>query len=469
MVAAGQQAAVLTSSPAVPAAMSAQHRPTPSVGSNVGHVLLVPDSPTVTAFPSPGTDAGPSKLQQSVIPLPHILRTPTPASVQALLDDPPVPGSPELRSPGSSYDPYEARNPRAALILRHALMYAVERCDADLLAWLVGLKGAEGAMLDDVAREVEDEDGWGLVGMAVGASCGRQDKEECVRVVVGRFGLHCGPRGGRDTGESRFLVSFLVSLPCAPPCSLARCRDCPAMRGHTREGHYTRCARRTRSPARCRFRLNADASPGGWTPLHLASLVSTAPLISFLLTRGASPRALTNRGLTPLDLIAGAHDRQEAALLLEQSSSVGPSYSAFVGGAPVGAPEDPMQGSLSQQRQAMLQRRRIVAAEKANRRAKRQRERLVLAEREAWMRERVRVVGVDATVLLPPTDSRKRLSSGSGLGYISDDSDDEPSDDDRDSPTVVSRRSSHRSSTSLTVRRGALTKACSSSRWRSCR
>ena len=52
-----------------------------------------------------------------------------------------------------------------------------------------------------------DEDGWGLVGMALQSSCGRLDMEEGVRAIVGRWGLDTGPRGGRDRGENRpYLV-----------------------------------------------------------------------------------------------------------------------------------------------------------------------------------------------------------------------------------------------------------------------
>jgi ankyrin repeat protein len=38
----------------------------------------------------------------------------------------------------------------------------------------------------------------------------------------------------------------------------------------------------------------------GWSPLHHAALLSTPPLISFLLTAGANPHAMTAKGLTPL-------------------------------------------------------------------------------------------------------------------------------------------------------------------------
>jgi hypothetical protein len=45
---------------------------------------------------------------------------------------------------------------------------------------------------------LEDEDGWGVVGIAVLGSCGRQEMEEGVRVVISRWGLTAGPREGKD-------------------------------------------------------------------------------------------------------------------------------------------------------------------------------------------------------------------------------------------------------------------------------
>jgi len=45
---------------------------------------------------------------------------------------------------------------------------------------------------------MEDEDGWGVVGMAIQGSCGHREREAVVRAVVGRWGLEAGPRQGRD-------------------------------------------------------------------------------------------------------------------------------------------------------------------------------------------------------------------------------------------------------------------------------
>lgn len=60
----------------------------------------------------------------------------------------------------------------------------------------------------------------------------------------------------------------------------------------------------------------------GWSPLHHAGLLSPPTLVSFLLKHGASPLALTRRGLTPLDIIT-AHSlipgREAVAFLIEEA------------------------------------------------------------------------------------------------------------------------------------------------------
>lgn len=60
----------------------------------------------------------------------------------------------------------------------------------------------------------------------------------------------------------------------------------------------------------------------GWTPLHYAALLSPPTLVSFLVTHGSSPLALTRRGLTPLDIVT-AHStvpgREDVAFLLEEA------------------------------------------------------------------------------------------------------------------------------------------------------
>jgi hypothetical protein len=61
---------------------------------------------------------------------------------------------------------------------------------------------------------MEDEDGWGVVGMAIQGSCGHREREAVVRAVVGRFGLEAGPRQGRDRGTF-FSVFTPLELICS--------------------------------------------------------------------------------------------------------------------------------------------------------------------------------------------------------------------------------------------------------------
>ena len=156
----------------------------------------------------------------------------------------------------------------------------------------------------------------------------------------------------------------------------------------------------------------------GWTPLHLAALVSTPPLISFLLTRGASPHAVTNRGLTPLDLVSGMHDRAEVASLLEHATSVGCSRSSTPN------PQLPEHSSLSVRRQAMLQRRRHILTKKFEKREEEARMKQIAVERERWLTERAKAVEVDAELLLPPPKKRADWrSNGSAIGCHGDEKD----------------------------------------------
>ncbi|ORY31607.1 hypothetical protein BCR39DRAFT_86241 [Naematelia encephala] len=319
-------------------------------------MALVPESPVVTSgIPSPHLrqfEPLSSKLHRSRSYSPHhspprFLSDPSPETLRPLL---------EQAEAGKRHD---GNALRLALILRWAIRWAVEHGDVELIAWLVGLDGTWADLLTQEVKLMEDDDGWGVVGMAVQSSCGRQEMEEAVRAIVGRWGLSVGPRGGRS---------------------------------------YT-----------------------GWTPLHLASLVSTPPLISFLLTRGASPQALTNRGLTPLDLVAGMGDREDVCILLEHATTNGESSAQ---------PDHP---SLSQARQAMLARRRQHATKRIQRMERREKARRLAAERERWLRERARVVDVDVDLLLPPRSwKRYRDSTDSGLGWMSDSTEDSEVEDDNE-------------------------------------
>ncbi|BEI81177.1 hypothetical protein CcaverHIS002_0203370 [Cutaneotrichosporon cavernicola] len=243
--------------------------------------------------------------------LPGPLQSPTPASIESLLEG--------------------ADDARAHLILGHALQYAVSRADVELVGWLSALDGRWSDILNDEVSTLEDADGWGVVGMAIQSSCGQSEKEEIVRLVVGRWGVVAGPRDGRDRH--------------------------------------------------------------GWTPLHLAALLSSPQTVSVLLNRGASLSAVNDAGFTPFDLVTGMDGRENLALLLDP----------WAGGTPR-TPSSPQSSSddasqIAPERRAQIQRRRMRVATCVANARRREEEAGVAAERERWVRERAKHIGVDATVL----------------------------------------------------------------------
>lgn len=60
----------------------------------------------------------------------------------------------------------------------------------------------------------------------------------------------------------------------------------------------------------------------GWTPLHHAALLAPPTLVVYLMTHGCSPFDVTEKNLTPLDIIT-AHSvlpgRDDVAMLLEEA------------------------------------------------------------------------------------------------------------------------------------------------------
>lgn len=182
----------------------------------------------------------------------------------------------------------------------------------------------QATLLDEAAGELEDDDGWGVVGMAIQSSCGQAEREEVVRLVVGRWGVEAGPRNGRDRA--------------------------------------------------------------GWTPLHLAAIVSSPQIVSVLLNRGASASALTAQGLSPYDLITGMEGREALAILLDPLAD-----------QPIA--EDT---HIAPHRRELLKRRRIRQATEAARAAKRGELKRIALERERWVRERAKHIGVESSVLFNP-------------------------------------------------------------------
>lgn len=193
-------------------------------------------------------------------------------------------------------------------------------------------------MLDNEAATLEDDDGWGVVGMAIQSSCSQSEKEEVVRLVVARWGVSAGPRGGRDRN--------------------------------------------------------------GWTPLHLAALLSSPQTVSVLLNRGASLSAVNDAGFTAFDLVTGMEGRDDLVLLLDP----------WVGGTPrtPAPPSDRFDDNsrVSAERRTQIQKRRIRMAKQADRARRKAEEAGVAAERERWVRERARHIGVNPAVLFAPPKRR---------------------------------------------------------------
>lgn len=209
---------------------------------------------------------------------------------------------------------------------------------------------------------MDDEEGWGVVGMAIQSSCGRSGAEEAVRLLVGRWGVSAGPRDGRDKA--------------------------------------------------------------GWTPLHLAAILSSPQTVSVLLNRGASINAVTDSGLSAFDLITDMEGRESLSMLLDPMNH--------------SAPPTPAPGSFALQqvqpannldpdRRRRLERRRARVATRGSREEARTNKIRIEAERERWVRERAKEIGVDATVLFPPLEEQKPRGQ---RGALDDDDDDDNDHDD---------------------------------------
>ncbi|ADV23353.1 DIL and ankyrin domain-containing protein [Cryptococcus gattii E566] len=377
-------ASLITSNIPSPSGLST---PTFGTGSQVGyggetpHMLQraimqgddVPESPVIDrdagtdspdAHGDHGAFAGPSRSFRKA-PTPLFLNDPSPQTILPLLEEEEV--AQELCE---NVD--EDRELRTTLILRHALQWGIERGDVELVNWLVSLNGRWRSILDREVQDLEDEEGWGIVCMAIHHSCGRQDREEIVRAAVSRWGVSAGPRGGRD--------------------------------------------RR------------------GWTPLHLAVLVSTPPLISFLLSHGASPHLLTNRGLTPLDLVADIPGREAITLFLEHAISVPHPSSPLT--STIFIPK------LPPARQKMLRKRRRRARGHLEKMEEQERKEKIRIERAKWIAEKLKVVEVPPELVFGKDENPKRNKEdmgGSGLEEddVNNEEDDDAEEEDEMNPASI--------------------------------
>ncbi|KAL1410856.1 putative ankyrin-repeat protein [Vanrija albida] len=248
-----------------------------------------------------------------------------------------------------------------------ALRTAVLHADVERVAHLAELRGAEASALDAEVAALKDDDGWGIVGMAIQASCGQPDREETVRLVVARWGVNAGPNGGRDKN--------------------------------------------------------------GWTPLHLAALLSSPHIVSALLNRGADPAAPTDAGLTPYDLIVEMEGRESLVLLLDPCPTPTPSHEGEV------EEQRPRNAkAVSAERRALLERRRVRLATRAARADRKAGRARLAAERERWVRERAKLIGVDPNFIYPPDAAPKRKDEPGIMGEDEDEDEPMDTDDEGDGP-----------------------------------
>lgn len=164
---------------------------------------------------------------------------------------------------------------------------------------------------------------------------------------------------------------------------------------------------------------------GGWTPLHLAVLVSTPPLISFLLSHGASPHVLTNRGLTPLDLVADIPGREAITLFLEHAISV--PHPSNPRTSTIFIPE------LPPARQKMLKKRRRRARGHLEKMEEQERKEKIRIERAKWIVEKMRVVEVPPELVFGKEENTKQKQEGvGGSGWTGQDVEEDDLNDEDD-------------------------------------
>ncbi|KAJ9106751.1 hypothetical protein QFC19_003063 [Naganishia cerealis] len=194
----------------------------------------------------------------------------------------------------------ESCQPQDALrkSLKDALRYAVNRCDLRLLEWLVAVPDPSATLLDEIARDFRDPDGYPLVSTCIIASTAtisaKEEKEQAVRLVVKRW---------PSTGLGR--VDHVAETGKSSRTE-AQQEQRKFFHSHISSKAFI-----------LNYQIWATISSASWTPLHLAALLSSPTLVSFLLTQGYSPYVATHRGLTPLDLISDMESRRDVAALLE--------------------------------------------------------------------------------------------------------------------------------------------------------
>jgi hypothetical protein len=140
---------------------------------------------------------------------------------------------------------------------------------------------------------------------------------------------------------------------------------------------------------------------------------------------------VTDRGLTPFDLVAGMPTREEIALLLDNTGDIHNPTSLL----PV-----MKEGGISIERQMALRKHRARAIYRIERDKEKERKARRGKEREQWIREQSGLTSVEAELLLPPKRINGRRSTDSGLAWVdSDDEEESDSEEEEDLGQSVCR------------------------------
>lgn len=272
-------------------------------------------------------------------------------------------------------------------------------------------------LLDELAPGLLDEDGHDLVSTALIGSSGREDREDTVRALVQRWGPRSAVQNATQHTTSASIPISLSSRSQALSRPAGSRRDTPAV-----------VARDTSS---------------SWSPLHFAALLSTPPLISFLLNQGYSPSVTTAKGLTPVDIVSDMPHRAEAVTLLRHTMEAlkeEHSHSYTLGhGQNYSASQRPPDSDLNARRQALLERHRankVAADEKLSEKQRRAEEASI---KDAYVIERMKDCGMITGLefMLHSYEATRRSQDAERLRCFGnptlDSSDWEESDSDDDS------------------------------------
>ncbi|KIR42063.1 DIL and ankyrin domain-containing protein [Cryptococcus deuterogattii 99/473] len=238
--------------------------------------------------------------------------------------------------------------------------------------------------------------------------------------------------GGETPHMLRRAIMQGEDVPESPVIDRDAETDSPDVHGD--HGVFAGCGRQDREEivraAVSRWSVSAGPRGGRDRPV----LVSTPPLISFLLSHGASPHLLTNRGLTPLDLVADIPGREAITLFLEHAISVPHPSSPLT--STIFIPK------LPPARQKMLRKRRRRARGHLEKMEEQERKEKIRIEKAKWIVEKLRVVEVPPELVFGKDEDAKRNKEdmgGSGLEEddVNNEEDDDAEEEDEMNPSSI--------------------------------